>query len=71
MEINPIVYQCAVRDNQMLSKNKSIKCPGPADRLMFIQWDALIMSKSEKTSFGRVLAHRPKRGDAPMEEMNA
>ena len=64
VELNPIAYQCALRGYRMLSKNKSVKCPGAADRLKFVEGDALeIMSQLEKKSFDRILAPRPKEGN--------
>ncbi len=64
VELNPIAYECAVRGQRMLSKNKTVKCPGAADRLKFVQGDALeVMSQLEPKSFDRILAPRPKEGD--------
>jgi tRNA G37 N-methylase Trm5 len=64
VELNPVAYQCAQRGHRMLSKNKTVKCQGAADRLKFVQGDALeIMSQLEHKSFDRILAPRPKEGN--------
>lgn len=64
VELNPIAYQCAERGHRMLVKNKAVKCPNAADRLTFVQGDALeVMSKMEPTTFDRILAPRPKEGN--------
>jgi len=64
VELNPIAYQCAQRAHRMLLKNKASKCPNAAERLTFVQGDAIeCMSKLEPRSFDRILAPRPKEGN--------
>ena len=63
VELNPIAFQCAQRGHRMLVNNKASKCPNAAERLRFVEGDAIeCMSKLEPRSFDRILAPRPKEG---------
>lgn len=64
VEYNPVAIACAERGKQLLVRNKTVKCAGAAERLTFIQGDAIeVMKQLEPGSFDRILAPRPKEGD--------
>ena len=64
VEYNPVAIACAERGKQLLVRNKTVKCAGSAERLTFIQGDAIeVMEQLEPGSFDRILAPRPKEGD--------
>jgi tRNA G37 N-methylase Trm5 len=64
VELNPVAIACAERGKELLPRNKSVKCAGAADRLTFIQGDAIDVMKSlDDNSFDRIIAPRPKEGN--------
>jgi len=64
VELNPVAVACAERGRQLLVRNKAVKCAGAADRLTFIQGDAIeVMKQLEQNSFDRIIAPRPKEGN--------
>ena len=64
VEINPVAVACAERGKELLVRNKAVKCAGAAERLSFIQGDAIeVMKELEIASFDRILAPRPKEGN--------
>jgi len=63
VEMNPIAAECARRGRRMLLRNKSVKCPGAAERLHIIEGDVLqVIPTLKKESFDRILAPRPLEG---------
>lgn len=63
VELNPTAVECARRGQRMLVRNKAVKCAGAADRLAFIEGDAIeVMKTMQEKSFDRILAPRPKEG---------
>ena len=64
VELNPIAVDCARRGQRMLVRNKTVKCPGAAERLTIVQGDAIrVMKTLPQKSFDRILAPRPKEGN--------
>lgn len=64
VELNPVAIACAERGKELLVRNKAVKCAGAADRLTFIQGDAIeVMKQLEHASFDRIIAPRPKEGN--------
>lgn len=64
MDMNPIAVQCAERGRRMLERNKSVKCPGAAERISIFEGDVVekVPLLFEKEYFDRILAPRPKDG---------
>lgn len=64
VEQNPVAVECAKRGHRMLVRNKAVKCAGAAERLTFLQGEAVeVMKTLRQQSFDRILAPRPKEGD--------
>jgi len=64
VELNPVAVACAERGKQLLVRNKAVKCQGAAERLTFVQGDAIeIMNQLEHNTFDRIIAPRPKEGN--------
>lgn len=64
VELNPVAIGCAERGKQLLVRNKAVKCAGAAERLTFVQGDAIeVMNKLDHASFDRIIAPRPKEGN--------
>ncbi len=64
IELNPVAIACAERGKQLLDRNKAVKCKGAADRLTFLEGDAIeIMKGLDRDSFDRIIAPRPKEGN--------
>jgi len=63
IEQNEQAVQCAKRSHQLLHRNKTIKCPGAAERLEIQQGDVMeVLPTLPRNSFDRVVAPRPKEG---------
>ncbi len=64
VELNPVAVACAERGKELLVRNRAVKCAGAADRLTFIQGDAIkVMKELQQGSFDRIIAPRPKEGN--------
>lgn len=64
IELNPVAIACAERGKQLLVRNKAVKCKGAANRLTFLEGDAIeIMKGLDRDSFDRIIAPRPKEGN--------
>lgn len=64
VELNPVAIACAERGKELLNRNKAVKCKGAADRLTFVQGDALeVMKQLDDATFDRIIAPRPKEGN--------
>lgn len=63
MELNPVAVECANRGKRMLVRNKTVKCPGAAGRVEFVQGDVLdLLKEIPRNYYERILAPRPKEG---------